>query len=524
MKARLKLTLNTVSISIIVFSIITFFVFHLFTMELRKRTLNLHKETGYFILSLIDERADILQNADKDVLKDIVTSISGYFDRIEGVKILLFLRDSGKIIYPHYTENNFVNADILSKAKDDFEGSLFLNNKFGYFINYNKLNWALFIFSNNGDVFYYRNLLIYGLLGLFVIYSLSLLFIELRAFKKTLRFFTALEVNIERIIGSRGKIIKKLEGNFISEADVVLKSYNRMLRMIISTNRIIKGKIKTLLQNREDLKSLISLYRKYTDNRFLSKINEKGIVDIVSRRQNVSSLSIELLHFLKPIDGLYPKVITEELTSLYNFVQRCAVKGKGIVNFSYGYFINVIFGAPETYERSLLGAINLSKEILEWVNKRNNSEERLSGIKWNVRMGLSFGSAVTGTIGDDYTVIGEVVEKSKKMLEYAKYYGVPLITDSIDELKDITEILYRKLDLIKEPYRDNIDNAYIYEIFLRKIDMAENAIKLYTHGINMFFEGKYEVAVYDFKKVLKVLGEDHPSSIFLERCDEMMRS
>jgi hypothetical protein len=119
-------------------------------------------------------------------------------------------------------------------------------------------------------------------------------------------------------------------------------------------------------------------------------------------------------------------------------------------------------------------------------------------------------------------VIGEVVKNSMKMLEHAKYYGVALVTDSESEIKKFGKVKYRRLDLV-DTGNDTLPEAYVYEIFLQDDYRTDNAIKLYSHGLELFFEGKYDVALYDFKKVKNLLGEDNPSDIFLKRCDRLIR-
>ena len=54
--------------------------------------------------------------------------------------------------------------------------------------------------------------------------------------------------------------------------------------------------------------------------------------------------------------------------------------------------------------------------------------------------------------------------------------------------------------------------------------MLEDAVKLYYHGLDMYSDGKYEMAVYEFKKVNDIFNGDNPSRIFLERCEKMIKS
>ena len=137
-------------------------------------------------------------------------------------------------------------------------------------------------------------------------------------------------------------------------------------------------------------------------------------------------------------------------------------------------------------------------------------------------MGLSYGTAVTGTVGDSYVAVGEVVENSKKMLDHAIHYGVPLVTDSESELKKLEGFQYRALDFVNTG-KDSLPETYVYEVFLTDRRGIDQAIKLYSHGLEMFLEGRYDVALYDFKKVNKLLDEDPPSQLFLQRCERMIK-
>jgi hypothetical protein len=113
-------------------------------------------------------------------------------------------------------------------------------------------------------------------------------------------------------------------------------------------------------------------------------------------------------------------------------------------------------------------------------------------------------------------VIGEVVEQSSRMLKLAKDFGVLLVSDSIDTLERQENIVFRKLDLVSS---SDSGKTPIYEVFLRDHRMLTQAVKLYNHGLEMFYEGKYEIAALEFKKTDAILEGDGPSRMFLNRCE-----
>jgi class 3 adenylate cyclase len=293
-----------------------------------------------------------------------------------------------------------------------------------------------------------------------------------------------------------------------------------MLERVAAMFKQLEDRLRSLFKQRDSLKKMIFLYKKYIPDETLQSMNEQDVDEIVSRKQDVTCLAIELVAFLEPINELYPQVITDELNDLHVFLKEEVVKSNGIINYSQGYRINIVYGVPHADEKSFRQACAGARKIFLWIDERNNSDRNLSGIKWNVKFGMTHGVGLTGIVGFNYMVIGDVIEQSARMLEFARKFDVPLVTDSSEMLKSIGKVKYRKLDIIPAGASSTLT---IFEVFLQKHEMIDQAIKLFNHGIEMFYDEKYEVAVLDFKKVAAVLDEDNPSKIFLTRCDRAIK-
>ncbi|UCB46053.1 MAG: hypothetical protein JSV25_01120 [Spirochaetota bacterium] len=528
MKATRKLIINTVSVTILFFTLIVFSLYFFYTQDLKNREIDLIREVGKFLLSTVEERLTIVKDkGSEEIIRDTIAYAADYYDLGEHIHILVFHSDTGAIVYPFYSTARKVDTGILTNinqyiARGTFEGGLYLKEQLGYFFRYKNERLTFFIYTRTGELFKYRNQLIYLIAGLFVMCVLSLLIVEngmLRTFRHLIREL------MRRFEGGplrKQKVVEGVTDRYGPEVEGLLGGYNKLITNSASFLKRLEGKLKKCLKQRENLKKLIILYRKHIANKELLSLNESNVSNITSRRQDVASMSLELVGFLEPIGELYPQVITEELGYLHSFLKKESSSHGGMINFSNGYFFNLVYGVPSYDEMAFPSAINGSKAALDFIESRNSSGQNRSGIKWEMKIGLSYGPGVTGTVGDSYVVIGEVVDKSMKMLEHAKFYGVALATDSETEIKKYGKAKYRRLDLVSTGH-DTLPEAYVYEIFLQDDNRTDNAIKLYSHGLEMFFEGKYDVALYDFKKVKKLLGEDNPSDIFLERCDRLIR-
>jgi class 3 adenylate cyclase len=520
MKTNLKLTITTVAVILIFLSLSLFSVFLFYTRDLTRRQVDFHREVAKFIITIVEERR-VAETLSPKLVADAVFFAADYFDLEQNITILVFLSGSGEIVYPFSVMKASVDRELLLRTRDKPEGTLNVGDRLGYYVRYPDSDFTLFIYTASGNLFWYRNQLLYILIGLWILLAVMMLLAQRGAMKRWNYLLSKLRERFEAGPLRKQKEQETIPARYGQEATDIMKGFNNLLRSSASVLTRLEGKLKECLTQRENLKKLVILYRKYITDDELLGYSEENIDEVTSKRQRVASLTAELVGFLKNTGDLYPQIITDELSRLYSFVKKEATGHGGMVNYTSGYHFNAVYGVPKTDQDAFLHAVEGSRSLLEWVDNRNSSEKR-SGIKWELKMGLSCGAAVTGTIGDSFIVIGEAVENSKQMLTHAKQFGVPLVTDSESEIKRLPGFRFRNLDLVSTG-NDSLPETYIYEVFLRDQRGIENAIKLYCHGLEMFLEGHYDVALFDFKKVNKLLGEDPPSLLFLQRCEQMIR-
>ncbi len=530
MKTKTKTLLNIASIFLISLSITLFIIYLFYTTDLKDQKLAENRETLQFILSLIDGRVQALR-IDTDiqtkqggypdsVYNDIVGSIADYFAVDDSQSIMIFKTENGEIVYPPSGRGLKAPEEVLSPTASLIEGKLVLPEKFGYFVNYGELGLTFFLFSKNRDVFQYRNLLLFAVTGCTAVLALIVLIINGRMFRMWHMFMDTAVRRFQNVVQGKEKTPSMLQGGFGTDEKAFIEGYNAMTTRVGEWIKKREEKLNALMKQRDNLKKIVFLYKKHIPDKTLLKLNEKNVTETVSRRQNMTSLMIELQNFLTGIDDLYPQVITDELNDFHIFLKASATKRNGLINFSNGYRINLVFGIPREDTLSYVNAVQCAKDTMRWITERNRSDRNKSGVKWTVRMGVSSGTGVTGVVGNEYLVLGDSVESSTQMLEKARDFGVYLVTDSMHDLQKAESLYFRKLDTAQSATEIGRD---IYEIFLREHTMLEQAIKLYTHGLEMYYEQKYEMAVYDFKKVIKIFEEDSPSSLFLEKCEDHLR-
>lgn len=540
MKVRVRLLLNTVSITLILLAVVLFFAHLFYTHDLKVNRNQLHLETAKFIISLVDERIGALDTArthepsteagagegDRQpspamsLYTEIVESVAEYFVPDRTTHVLVFHSVTGEVLYASSGRERFVSEEIQTGTDDQPEGELTLTDRSGYFVRYPDPPLTFYIYSLDRELFIYRNQLLYLLAGIVVLFTLFVFLNLRRVLVRWDGFLDHMSSSFSDVIQGKRNVPDRIDEIYVEEFGEFPRWYNSMLDRVTSVFKQFEDRLRSLFKQRDSLKKMIFLYKKYLPDEALVRMNEKDVDEVVSRRQDVTSLSIELVNFLEPLGELYPQIITDELNELHVFLKDEVVKGNGIINFSDGYHINIVYGVPQADERSFVHACTGAQKILEWIEERNSSERNLSGIKWDVKFGINHGTAITGIVGFSYIVIGEVIERSYRMLEFAKKFTVPLVTDSVDHLRSVRNVKYRKLDIVPIGRSSTMT---IYEVFLKNYNMIDQAIRLYNHGLEMYFEEKYEMAVLEFKKVVSILEDDNPSKIFLRRCERAIK-
>lgn len=539
MKTKAKILLNTLSISLLLLSSILFVSHMVYTRDLKNNLMALHREMAKFILTLVDERVAALSMVGQaggagaftmegksvpvsELYNEILVSIVDYFDLERRAEVLVLESNTGNLIY-HTRRGGGTPEDLYRLSGEMAEGEFTLDDSFGYFVRYGEPGITLFVFSRKDEAFQGRNILLFALGFVVLFFALLMLLLQSFPLKKWQRFVHELVVKLEDLFRGGRNVVNRFEEGKGGEIGSIIEHYNSMVGRVNSAFRASEERLGSLSRQRDNLKKLLSLYKKYIPDEILMKVNEAEVSEVVSRRLKVTSLQVEIEDFLEPSDLLSPEIITGELNVFHQYLKEFLREGGGIINFTRGYDINIIYGVPTYDSNSIKNAVKGAKSILDWVEKRNSSEENRSGVRWSVRMGLANGTVVTGIVGENYIVIGEAVERAQEMVAHAKYYRVPLVTDSAEVLPSVPEIKSRVLDFVHGIHNETSSARKIYELFLTGPQMIDHAIKIYTHGVKMFYEKKYDMAVVDFKKVNAIFEGDGPSKIFLHRCERIIR-
>ncbi|MEZ4765043.1 MAG: adenylate/guanylate cyclase domain-containing protein [Calditrichia bacterium] len=220
------------------------------------------------------------------------------------------------------------------------------------------------------------------------------------------------------------------------------------------------------------------------------------------------------------------RLLNDYLTEMSEIV----LKLDGTIDKYIGDAIMAEFGAPLHYPdhatKGCLAALEMQKRLKEL------SHEWLRTGRPTVatRIGISTGTMIVGNMGSpkkfNYTVIGDEVNLAARLESANKTFGTGIMISEATYhfVKDM--MITRPLDRLIVKGKSKPVN--VYELISKKGDklpnLLESILPLYHHGIRYYEEREWENAESAFRKCLRLMPDDGPSSLYLKRVQEFAKN
>jgi len=236
---------------------------------------------------------------------------------------------------------------------------------------------------------------------------------------------------------------------------------------------------------------------------------------------------------LQGFTSISEKMEPEELVSLLNHylteMSEIILKNRGTIDKFEGDAIMAFFGAPLDYpdhsQSACLTALEMQTRLQEL-----NQQWRKQGLpQLTVRIGLNTGYALVGNMGSekrmDYTVIGDEVNLASRLEGANKIYGTKIMLSESTYQKAKEVIEARELDLIQVVGKEK--PVRVYELWAKKGELTPEQIRLrdtFHQALELYRKRDFIQAKEKFEQCLKIEPEDHPSKVFIERCQQYLIS
>ncbi|MBN2402825.1 MAG: adenylate/guanylate cyclase domain-containing protein [Spirochaetes bacterium] len=272
-----------------------------------------------------------------------------------------------------------------------------------------------------------------------------------------------------------------------------------------------------------------SAFSRYLAPTVIEKIIESPkALELGGEEQNISIFFSDIAKFSTISEKLTPPELVKLLNEYLSEMTNIILSYGGTVDKYIGDAIMAFYGAPLSYEdhasRCCHAAIDMKKRLRDLQDYWRESGSDIL----KVRMGINSGKAVVGNMGSStqmgYTAMGDAVNLASRLEGVNKAYSTyAMISESTYQyVKD--EIEVRKLDTVRVVGKE--EPIIIYELLGEKGKLPDRMyamLEKYYKALECFGERDWKGAITYFQQGLKIVDDDGPSLVYIERCEKYIR-
>jgi adenylate cyclase len=256
------------------------------------------------------------------------------------------------------------------------------------------------------------------------------------------------------------------------------KQLNIELNLSATTLNALKGKVEETLYSTMDA----TVAKLMIEDRLR---NEK---------HHISVLFSDLVGYTDYSEERSPEIVVRDLNNYIMLMESVILKYRGHIDKYLGDGIMCEFGAPIDYERSRLLSVVSALKMHEALRRYK--------FPWEMRIGIAYGTAVTGLIGvkrQSYTSIGDVVNLASR-IEKSCPSGSILVNDATHE--EIKRFFDTRL------YRDSAQQEPGEQILMGELDQLCSQLKAGCDSPDLYLKiGRIYLSFDDPFEALKYLNE-----------------
>ncbi len=254
-------------------------------------------------------------------------------------------------------------------------------------------------------------------------------------------------------------------------------------------------------------------------------VNNPDAIKPGGEKKELTVMFTDIAGFTSISEKLDADALTELMNSYLDEMTKILFKNGGTLDKYIGDAIMGFWNHPTTMEdhatRAVTCAIEMQKKLKEmrerWIAQ---------GLpKVEMRAGINTGTCMVGFIGSkiqmNFTCLGDNVNLASRLEGANKAYGT-FIMISEPVKKQLNPYLFstRFLDFLAVKGKN--EPVLVYEVRGWQNEETQvwkdKAGNLYQQGIDKYLAREWDKAIESFEEVLKLVPDDAPSKVYIERC------
>jgi len=243
-------------------------------------------------------------------------------------------------------------------------------------------------------------------------------------------------------------------------------------------------------------------------------------------KKNITVFFSDIAGFTSISEKLGAEELVEQLNEYLDAMSEVILEQDGTIDKYIGDAIMAFWNAPIKQEDHAWRACKASLEYQKRLSEMNKERVAKGEMAFTARIGLNTGDMIVGNMGStkrfDYTVIGDPVNLGARLEGVNKVYGTDIMISEYTYAQAKDDIEVRELDLITVKGKEV--PVRIYELQAMKGEGTDDQKKIrdiFASGLAAYREKKWDEAIGYFKQVLSIDETDGPSTLFIDRCNQL---
>ncbi len=309
----------------------------------------------------------------------------------------------------------------------------------------------------------------------------------------------------------------------------ILFANNRLVMEIVAPSfaiflAFVASNLQQYIITKREKKMIIGAFQRFVPQKVVDELlKHPEKLKLGGEERFLTVMFTDLASFTSVSEKLEPA----ELVNLINYylteMTEIILKYDGIIDKYEGDAIMAEFGAPVHFEDHAVKACYAALEMQKRLKRLNLSRYRHVTDQLKCRIGINSGKMIVGNMGSrnvfDYTVMGDAVNLASRLEGANKMYGtyIMISQETYQLVKD--HVLARPLDMIRVKGRQK--PVRVFELLARKDErLPENfkaILPIFITGVRYYHHRDWVKAEECFQYCLKMVPDDGPSQIYLER-------
>jgi adenylate cyclase len=245
---------------------------------------------------------------------------------------------------------------------------------------------------------------------------------------------------------------------------------------------------------------------------------EKELTVLFSDIRGFSSIS----------EGLSAGELVRLLNQYFAAMTELVFRDGGMLDKYLGDGIMAVYGAPLAFPNHAYQACNTALRMLSRLEMLQTNWRAAGLPRIDIGIGINSGRMVVGNMGSEdyleYTVIGDEVNLASRLEGANKEYATHIIISEStwEHVKD--RIATRELDIIQVKGKKRPTRIFEVLGFLPLDGVELQKAQQFEAGVHAYRERRWRDAIDSFHRSLALAPGDHPSQLYIRRCEEFLAS